>query len=427
MLLLSPYENGNVGFSIELPESAVVVGTTTNPPSCLINSGNSSNAWHLRIDRGPNPETLTPKELVYEIKNRREDPAGTRVLQDQSVLLGDKVGWLLFIEQSGEESSSLFGWLAIPAPGAQYLLASILTTDVGWAAHGDQITQLLRSLRILDPIELISRRLRGLDAASITLQSFNEEVLEPLTQFKEWRRFQLVKGEGIDPIDIGYAYVVVWKGTAQAIEAFTDPSYEHGEPTGIVVTLKTRLVPNPERGTVIDSQARYWMSFDGHEERWKNQIKRWLDQSFVFESETGIRTQPHIGQPKATLKVFQENLTASTIETPFETAVIDPWLPRALHWVMGPILANAKEEPLFIWNAYENSFKEKVVTRTDKIQQLQGGGFELETTFGDSNEVIQSTFDGDGYLLKQIQSGGIIVTGSNEETLRAIWQPRNLW
>ena len=99
ILMNAPYENGTIGFSIELPENAAVVGSTTNPPSCLINSGNSSNRWHLRIDRGPNPEDLTPKELVHKVKNRHEDPSGTRILQDQAVLLGDQEGWLLFIEQ----------------------------------------------------------------------------------------------------------------------------------------------------------------------------------------------------------------------------------------------------------------------------------------------------------------------------------------
>ena len=71
----SPYENGNVGFTIDLPEDATIVGISPSPPSCLITCGNDRDTWHIRIDRGPNPDNLTPKELVFEAKNKHKDPS----------------------------------------------------------------------------------------------------------------------------------------------------------------------------------------------------------------------------------------------------------------------------------------------------------------------------------------------------------------
>lgn len=427
----SPYENGNVGFTVDLPEDATIVGISPAPPSCLITCGNDRDTWHIRIDRGPNPEKLTPKELVFEAKNKHQDPSGTNILQNQAVVLGEAVGWLLLIEQKNAgtqgTSTAVFGWLALPVPGDQYLMTSILTSDIGWKTQAKAINATLISLKVLDPVALISKKLEALDTATSLLNTFDASSLNRLIGFKEWRRIQQTPPEGGNPIDIGYSYLVVWEGNAKAIEGFTDPSYEHGKPDGIVLTMRTRLVPDAVQGAVIDTQARYWMSFDGKEERWKNQIKRWKGASQVFESETGIRQRPRIGQPKASLRVFQENLTASTIETPYETTAEEPWLPRAMHWLLGPLLSTSNDGEQYLWNAYENAGSEKVITRSDAVSKTQDGSFQLNSSYGDQGMPIQTHFHPDGHLLEQLQSGGVRISGSNEETLRAIWEPRQLW
>lgn len=306
-------------------------------------------------------------------------------------------------------------------------MISILTSDIGWKSQAKEINASLQSLQVLDPVTLISKKLEGLDAANKLLNAFDSNNLNRIVGFKEWRRIQQTPPEGGTPIDIGYSYLVVWEGNAKAIEGFTDPSYEHGKPDGIVLTMRTRLVPEAVQGAVIDTQARYWMSFDGKEERWKNQIKRRKGPSQVFESEIGIRQRPRIGQPKASLRVFQENLTANTIETPYETTAEEPWLPRAMHWLLGPLLSTANNGEQFLWNAYENAGSEKVITRSDAVVKNKDGGYQLKTSYGDQGMPIQTQFHADGHLIEQLQGGGIRISGTDEETLRAIWEPRQLW
>ena len=158
--ITTPYENGTIGFRIDLPSNSSVIATSAMPPSCLITGGKSSNTWHLRLDRGANPAGLTPQKLVHELKNQHEDPSGTQILQDQAVTLGGVDGWLLLIEQESQAGdASLFGWLVLPVVGDQYMLASVLTTESAWEVRRKEINDTLNSIRLLDPVELITRKL----------------------------------------------------------------------------------------------------------------------------------------------------------------------------------------------------------------------------------------------------------------------------
>ncbi len=152
-----------------------------------------------------------------------------------------------------------------------------------------------------------------------------------------------------------------------------------------------------------------------------------MDKISATKSETGLRNRPEIGSPRARLLVLQD-LTSDVIETPFKTITEEPWLPRALIWVLGPLLSDSSHDAHYVWRTYENSGgRQRVVTRIDRVHELPNGTRRISTTFGEMEESLWTVVDEKGRLVHQKQKGGAVVIGTTKEKLKEIWGPRNLW
>ena len=170
------------------------------------------------------------------------------------------------------------------------------------------------------------------------------------------------------------------------------------------------------------------MSWDGEESRWSNRVTKWLEKAKATESETGIRNRPEIGSPRSRLIVLQQDLTSDVIKSPFKALAEDPWLPRALVWILGPFLSSSGHDEQFMWMTYENSgVSSKIVTRVDSLHQNDDESWTVDTKVGEGEVTLWSTFNEDGSLLTQTQKNGAVVTGATHDMLENIWAPRNLW
>lgn len=426
VLARSPYQNGAIGVSLELPEGATVVATSNTPPLCMIASNNPSNVWQLRLERGLNPTGITAEELLVATQNASLESKNRVVLETHALNAGSIDGWWLLEKKVDGAVSTVIGKFAIPTSGEQFILASIITDEDGWSRNGTLLKQTLQTIVPLDPVALIKNKLEGLDTATAELTKLNELTVQSLVGFSEWRRIQSKSDKESPQSDIGYAFIQIESGNIEEVEI--RDGQEDLKDNGIIVTIRTRLVPNLATGVVTDSYARYWMSWDGKEERWSNRVTRWLEEVRATESETGIRNRPQIGSPKSKIMVLQQDLTTDVIQTPFKALAKDPWLPRALVWVLGPLLASSEHDSEYIWMTYDNSGKtQKVVTRTDRTMSKPDSLWTIETHFGESDVTLWTTFDASGHLIVQEQKNGAIVTGTTEDTLRSIWEPRNLW
>lgn len=422
----SPYQNGVVGVSLELPTGATVVASSTTPPSCVISGGNSSNPWHLRLERGIKPANLTAKDLLEATKKAGEEVENRVVLENNALKAGAINGWWLLEKTVDGPKTTIIGKFVLPTSGEQFILVSILTDATQWSKNSKELRRTIQSIIPLDPVALIARKMRGLDTATATLTTLNAQSLQSLIGFREWRRIQTTSASAGALHDIGYAFIQIDGGNIEEVEI--RDGQESLEDNGIIVTIRTRLLPNLATGVVTDSFARYWMSWDGKEERWSNRVTRWLEEASVTESETGIRNRPELGSPKSRVTVIQQDLTSDVIQPPFKALAQDPWLPRALVWVLGPLLAPSNHDSEYIWMTYDNSGDgQKIVTRVDQVISKPDSNWEIETHFGEGDVTVWTTFDSTGHLVIQKQKNGATVTKTTEDTLRSIWQPRNLW
>lgn len=417
------YQNGVVGFKMDLPADAQMVGTSSHPPYCLISSGKSSINWNLRIEKHTNPDGLTPKEFVSESIKSVEAPEGTVILIDSAPSVENQEDWWTVLHHTKQQNQSIIGRFAIPAKGEQIILATLVTDLEGWKYGQDMFIKTLLSIESLDPVALLHDKMAGIDAGTALLATLDEDNLRDLAGFEEWRRIQRTKSDG-SVEDIGYAYVAVGIGSMQDIER-ERPS-QNTSPTGILVTFQSRLVPNLETGVVTDTDATYWMSWDGKEERWSSKMTRWVDKIKATTSETGLRNRQQLGSPKPKLLVVTQDLTTSLVEPTFEIEIQNPWLPRALTWVIGPVLANLDTSQTLRWWCYDNIGAQKTITRIDSLTIEPNETILLTTQFGEGAKSSTSVFAKDGKLLRQSLESDIIVTGSTKDALITIWAPRNL-
>ncbi len=419
-----PYQNGSVGFALDLPEDASVTASNANPPSCLISGGQDDNVWHIRLDRGANPDGLSPKNIALELKNKHSDSNGTEIIQNQTVFIGDATGHWTLIQEKDSASEAFFGWLVLPLKGKQYIAANLLTTESGWRMHSKAISSMIASISLLDPAALIQERLASIEHSSALLKSLNESTLSSLLSIDEWRRITMWNEQEQKYQDIGYLHLVCWKGPPSAIENFD--ARTDLKDAGLIVSVQSRLVSDESRGIVIDTVAQFWMSFDGKREQWKKQTKRWMDGAQVMESETGILLPAKLGQPRTKLRVFSENLTSMTINDPYEVAIESPWLPKALHWLLPELLVK-QQNRIYFWKTFENAGGMKqITTRIDQIKR-SNNSVQIDTSFGEQGVIFETVLSKNGMFLSQNQAGGLRIEQSSQAELEPIWTPRNLW
>ncbi len=418
-----PYKNMSIGMEITLPSGASVVATSSDPPSCMIQGGTGQASWHMKIDRILETDQKTPQELTLLAYERQKSEDKTRILDDKSINIGNIEGWWLrtslYIKEAQE---STLCWLALPVHGDQAIMASILTTTEGWQRSGPSIIASLQSILALDPAAVLTQRISGLDSASTLLSDLSSESLSPCIGLSYWRQIQQFQEGQIRPIDIGYAHITSRIGTISEIGT---SNASHGE-KGLLVEVRSRILPDQETKIVTDTVGYYWMSFDGKEEIWSSITSRWKGKIKTVEKETGIRNRPTLGEPNPKLLILRQDVTSNRQLSPIEAKITNPWLPKTLTWIIGPWLS--KERPSHLsWKTLNDYVDPPAETmRTDEIKST-ASGFSVTTRMGDSDALVVTQYDSGGQFLRRTLGNGAVIFETNEKTLQAIWEPKGLW
>ena len=419
----TPYKNMSLGLEIVLSDTAKVVATSSDPPSCMVQGGAGQLTWHMKIDRvletgGQTPETIA--QMAYE-RHKKQDV--TKILDSRNISIDSIEGWWmrasLYIKNAQD---STMCWLVIPIHGNQSLMVSILTTNEGWDLSGASIMASLQSIRALDPAAVLFERITGLDNATMLLSDLSAESLSPSIGLSNWRRIQQFQDGQVRPNDIGYAHITSRIGTMSEIGT----SSTANEEKGLLVEVRSRIMSDQVSEIVTDTVGFYWMSFDGEEEMWSSTTSRWKGKIRTVQKESGIRNRPSLGAPNPKLLILRQDLTSNRQLAPIETIITFPWLPKTLTWVAGPWLAESQPQYLS-WRTLNDYVDPPTSTmRSDRVESTKIG-FSVSTRMGESNALLVTQYDIDGQLLQRTLGDGVIIFGTNEKTLRSIWEPKDLW
>ncbi len=419
----APYKNMNIGIEITLPSESKVVATSSEPPSCMVQGGIGQSSWHMKIDRVLDTDEKTPQELTLMAYERQKDEDKTKIVDDRAITCGNIEGWwmrtTLYIKEAQE---STLCWLSLPVHGNQAIIASILTTTEGWQRSGPVIMASLQSLVPLDPAMVLTQRMVGLDTASTLLSDLTQESLSPSIGQSNWRQIQQYQGEQVRPIDIGYAHITSRIGTISEIGT----SSGNQEEKGLLVEVRSRIVPNQETKIVTDTVGYYWMSFDGKEEMWSSTTTRWKGKIKTVEKETGIRNRPTLGEPNPKLLILRQDLTSNRQLSPVEAKITSPWLPKTLTWVIGPWLSKSRPTHLS-WRTLNDYVDPPAQSMRNDELKATDIGFTITTRMGDSDALVVTHYDSEGHFLRRTLGNGAVIFGTNEKTLRTIWEPKGLW
>lgn len=422
-LAVTPYKNLTIGIEILLPTTGRVVATSNNPPSCMVKGGNERGTWHLRLDRVLDTQQRTPQELVHFAFARNASPEGTTIIEDRSINIGVVQGWWLRTSLPIDDAQdSTLCWLAMPFPGGQALMASILTTNDGWDLHGTALLSSLETIQVMDPAKILTDRLEGLDQAISLLSDLSATSLDVSIDTSSWRRIQQFNDGDIRPTDIGYARIQSRIGNKSEIGSTNSDDTQ----LGLIVEVHSRLIPDQISQIVTDTTGYYWMSFDGKEERWSSVSTRWKGEIRTSQQETGILQRPSLGNPNPKLLILRQDTTSNRQLSPIEVELASPWLPKTLTWVIGHWLAETRPAQLS-WRTLNDYIDPPHETmRSDNIEST-ANGFTVTTRLGDSDVAIITEYDNEGKLLRRELGEGIVIFGTDERTLRSIWEPKKLW
>ena len=267
VLVTEPYKNMSIGMEITLPSDGKVVATSSNPPSCMIQGGSGETSWHMKIDRVLDTQQKSAQELVQLAFHRHQSSEGIKIIDEGSLMIGDiDSRWLRASLPIQDAQDSTLCWLVLPIHGNQALMASILTTDKAWKRSGEIILASLSSIKLLNPATTLTERIIGLDNATSLLSDLSSETLAPSIGNSSWRQIQQFTDGQIRPVDIGYAHISSRIGTKSEIGTSDAVDNEKG----LVVEVRSRIIPDEVSSIVIDTVGLYWMSFDGKEELWSS-------------------------------------------------------------------------------------------------------------------------------------------------------------
>ena len=418
-----PYKNLSIGIEIALPNNAVVVATSDDPPSCMIQGSDAQESWHLKIDRIQDIQGKSAKELAtlaYKSVLNTDQP--TIIENKQMEIQGIEAWWLRASIPIDQGEDSTVCWLVVPVCGNQAVVASILTITKEWQRVGKTVLTALDSLSFLDPASILIDRMRGLDNATYLLSDLSVETLEPIIGINSWRQIQETKNGSIRPEDIGYAFISTRTGT---IEALGTSKTSNGE-IGLIVEVRSRILPDAQTGIITDTFGMYWMSFDGKEELWSSSTTRWKGKIKTVQKETGIRNRASLGDPKSSVLILRQDLTTNRQLNPIEITTDAFWLPKTLTWVIGPLL-QSNTTASYAWHALNDYIDPPTQTmRSDTIEPTKTG-FSVTTRLGDSDALVRTYYDNHGSFLRRSLNDGVHIYGTSEQALRAIWEPKGLW
>ena len=423
-LSAEPYKNMSIGLEIALPADGKVVATSVEPPSCMIQGGSGPLSWHMKIDRVLDTEQKSAQKLAEIAYERQKTPESSKIVDSRSIMIGSTKSWwlqaTLYID--GAQDSTLC-WLVMPIHGDQALMASILMTNEAWQHAGNAIMTSLQTIGVLDPATILIEKMSGLDNATELLSDLDHSSLSKSIGISSWRQIQQFRQGVVRPVDIGYAHITSRIGTMSEIGT-TESKNEEQE--GLLVEVRSRIMPDQETNIVTDTYGLYWMSFDGLEEIWSSTTTRWKGKIRSVQNETGIRSRPSLGEPNSKLIILRQDVTSNHQLTPIKVKVTSPWLPKTLTWVIGSWLSESQPSSLS-WRTLNDYVDPPVETlRSDSIKPTTIG-FSISTRLGDSDASVITEYDSSGKFLRRTLGSGVIIFDSNEKTLRSIWKPKELW
>lgn len=432
-LAVDPVLLDELGVSIRPPAGATArTETTPDGAALLLVDGALPRRWSMRIQLlSPSIEAETPRDQVDALVELRRARAPELALVDARAVERDgRAGYEAWTTEpaptEADPEASLVGYWSCVDFGSGLSLAVV------GQVRGDALPDLrpvldacVSTLRFQTPMAGARARGARIDAGEALLEGLGEEDLRAVAGREWW--FTLVRRG--DPAaneadrEAGYMQVVSSVGPRGAVQSDRDPgTFEAAERTeGLLVTVRARVV-DAASDAVYDSEAVYWLRFDGDEEVWSVRGTWRVGNRAISEAQTGIRRPQSVAHPDGRVTVIDVDRRSHRVER--EWATPEAYLSQPLRWMLGPLLAGRTnaDEAAFSWYAIEGRGESIAMPlRTDRwTRATEGPGvWRLRTEIGDDPAAVDRTwFDGEGNLLRRESADGVLLERTEPALLR---------
>ncbi len=428
----TPLSIDRLGLTMHYPLGALVVPTVT-PAHVEVAMQDSATPplWEMRIQQMTLGEldTADAKGVATFLQRRfqRDDP-GAKVLRNEPIALGARVGHLLAIE-SGE---GVGGFLIVGTGENRYLVFRLTCLATEFSRVFQVIEHSFRTVRVVSTEELRATRQKQERLGAELISRLSADHLRKLVAPEQWYRIYRpgAAGDSTQDAEVGFYRVTVREGRRGEVNPSREPArYTPSEQElGLLVLVDARYLANVERGLIVDSQIRFWLNWDRTEETWSAVATQRQGEASRTEGEHGVRTPPALGYSK--LKIIK-NGVQTRARNEFEYVVEEPYLSQAEVYLLGSLLprdGSIVGEMAFRYHEASLEEAEALPMRIDSWKPASDGtgNWVLQSRLLPDLPPITAVYDRNGRLIRRTKTDGTVTEPIEPQRLLDLWRRKGL-
>ena len=418
----------DIGLSLQLPPGATVVRQVNEEfPVWQIESPAGGPAWSIRVQVAAAPEPST--DLVAQSKAAVDglaiNGATVKILKERATKVGGCEARVTWASAVRGELSTVAGWLLVRTGPGVFISVGVLTSPAAFAEVEPLMDGVFASAEVQDPRQMQAERNARVQRGDALRANFTPARLRSLVRpgselSRIWR-----------PAADGSATELGWMEFAVRAAPRSEASFNRSgaqdalsREEGLLVLLTARM--NSSDGVDrVETQARYWVSWDLECEAWVvKSVQRGSGPDVRFE-QIGLRPRPAPGRPGATLIVSSQSGGAAATPTELEVPPV-AYLPQAIAMVLGSLLPQTPEvSGDAIFYALDPATA-RLCQRPVTWQAGQDGRWTLATRNTPESKPVTERFGPNGGRLERIEPDGTRTTPSTLDEIRKRWKAMGL-
>jgi hypothetical protein len=183
-------------------------------------------------------------------------------------------------------------------------------------------------------------------------------------------------------------------------------------------------VEDAANDTYSDRVQRCWISWDLQEEVWVDSVTRRVGDSRTSQEEIVVRSPPSLGVPRGQLLVIRQDEAHGTRNT-WTLIPEDPWLPRALRWLVWEV-PGADRANSVAWHVWDETTSAPRTTIRRDSWDGDAAGRRSWTWSGIDGLPTALGFDKGGRWIRAARPGGTVIEVSDKDTVTNRWKAAGL-
>jgi hypothetical protein len=419
-----------------LPPSAAFLRTNSSDGVLRYEliDGRDQPRWRMRIQGlvASRADATVASQLEDYLASMRSSGQAFTVRLDEEIrpAAGEPGRLLLLANDLGDGAVGVSGWALFPRGEGVFLVMSLLANEADLDAILPSLRSSLASVRLLSAETVERDRRHRVERGAAMLAAITPERLRAVaTGEPSWFRVSRAATGDRPEAELGYVRLRAREGRRGEVDATRSPDSFRGEDVeaGFLVELDARtLVPDRTDHFTV-TQARFWLAWDRSSELWSVRTARHAGRNVANSAETGLRTAPLPGAPRARLTVITAN-AEKAFRQPEEWPVPPNYLGQAEQQVLGLLLPAPPESgESFILYAYDP--KTGSLPQRTESWRTESGRRVLETRLSGGPVSLRREFDASGRLVRRIDSevlGDVVTEAIAPEALETLYRRKGL-